>query len=123
MAASQNSCPSGIPSAIPPAKRRVWTRPEEEALIDALKELVANGWKVDNGFRPGYLLQLEVAIAKKFPHARLSGAKHINSKLTVWKKTYGQVSGICGTSGFGFNSEINMVKVPSDAVWDDYVRV
>lgn len=120
---SQASCPSSLPANRPPTTRRVWTKHEEEALIHALKELVVNGWRADNAFRPGYLNQLEVAIAKKFPNARLTGQRHINSKLTVWKKAYGQVSGMVGTSGFGFDSELNMVTVESDDVWDNYVKV
>ncbi|KAL8469252.1 hypothetical protein ACS0TY_032178 [Phlomoides rotata] len=39
--------------------RRVWTMRVERAPICALKELVAKGWKSDNGFRTGYLNKLE----------------------------------------------------------------
>lgn len=118
----QNSNYAMPPSKKPHVTRRVWTRPEEEVLIDALKELVNNGWRTDNAFRPGYLGQLETAMLMKFPHTDISGHKHINSKLTVWKKVYGQLSGICGTSGFSFNETTNMIEIEGD-VWDTYVRV
>lgn len=44
--------------------RRVWTRIEELALLNALKELKGRGWKVDNAFKDGCLLQLEGLIRK-----------------------------------------------------------
>ncbi|KAG6429775.1 hypothetical protein SASPL_107828 [Salvia splendens] len=39
--------------------RRSWSDREEAVLISALKELVALGWKSDNGFRGGYLNKIE----------------------------------------------------------------
>ncbi|KAG8368996.1 hypothetical protein BUALT_Bualt15G0104300 [Buddleja alternifolia] len=51
--------------------RRSWTRPEEEELLIALKEIVAAGWKSDNGFRTGYLRELEQAMIKTFPGTNL----------------------------------------------------
>lgn len=39
--------------------RRVWTPKEEETLVAAMKEIIAQGWKSDNGFRAGYLNKLE----------------------------------------------------------------
>ncbi|KAL8519380.1 hypothetical protein ACS0TY_010352 [Phlomoides rotata] len=35
--------------------RRAWTSSEEKVLIGLMKELVANGWKMENGFKPGSL--------------------------------------------------------------------
>lgn len=39
--------------------RRMWTPREEEILAETLLELVARGWKADNGFRAGYLTKIE----------------------------------------------------------------
>lgn len=41
-------------SVKPERTRRSWTKREEEVLIIALHDIVAGGWKADNGFRPGH---------------------------------------------------------------------
>lgn len=69
--------------------RRSWTNREEAVLIMALKDLVSNGWKSDNGFRTGYLNKLEESLKKAFPNTDLQKDPHIISKLTTWRKTYG----------------------------------
>ncbi|KAG6385343.1 hypothetical protein SASPL_154176 [Salvia splendens] len=56
--------------------RRSWSFREEEILMYALKELVALGWKFDNGFRLGYLSRIEEAIKKEFLHSDLKGNPH-----------------------------------------------
>ncbi|KAG8373000.1 hypothetical protein BUALT_Bualt12G0125500 [Buddleja alternifolia] len=33
--------------------RRMWTKPEEDVLGQSLKEIIATGWKADNGFSNG----------------------------------------------------------------------
>ncbi|KAL8542803.1 hypothetical protein ACS0TY_003619 [Phlomoides rotata] len=47
--------------------RRVWTQLKEEALIKCLKEIIPQGWKADNGFKVGYLRELEKEMIKIFP--------------------------------------------------------
>ncbi|KAL8513270.1 hypothetical protein ACS0TY_019465 [Phlomoides rotata] len=42
--------------------RRAWTPVEEDVLVGLMKDLVAKGWKTENGFKPGYLLKLEAGI-------------------------------------------------------------
>lgn len=42
-----------------PKSRRPWLADEEEILLACLGELVATGWKSDNGFRAGYINKLE----------------------------------------------------------------
>ncbi|XP_057787492.1 uncharacterized protein LOC131004757 [Salvia miltiorrhiza] len=83
--------------------RRSWSAREEEVLLAALKELVAQGWKSDNGFRAGYLNKLEEAMKKEYPTTDLKGMPHINSKITIWKKNYSSLSYMLGKSGIGFN--------------------
>lgn len=68
--------------------RRVWSAREEQVLISALKDLVSNGWKNDNGFRTMYLIKLEEALKKVYPHTNLQVNPNITSKLTTWKKAY-----------------------------------
>ncbi|KZV29234.1 hypothetical protein F511_22399 [Dorcoceras hygrometricum] len=72
--------------------RRSWTAREEDVLIAALKDVVTKGWKSENGFRSGYLTLLESAMHVSLPRTDLRGNPHINSKVHVWKKTYGGLS-------------------------------
>ncbi|XP_057801016.1 uncharacterized protein LOC131016339 isoform X2 [Salvia miltiorrhiza] len=83
--------------------RRSWSLKEEETLISSLKELVANGWKSDNGFRGGYLNKLEESMRRAFLGTDLKGNPHINSKICAWKKNYNSLSLMMGISGAGFN--------------------
>ena len=46
--------------------RRLWSHREEEILAANLVELVAQGWKSDNGFRTGYLRRCEDSTCKNF---------------------------------------------------------
>ncbi|KAL0295401.1 UNVERIFIED_CONTAM: hypothetical protein Sangu_2510200 [Sesamum angustifolium] len=66
--------------------RRTWTLREEEALVNALRTIVTTGWKCENGFRCGYLSQLETLMCKQFRNSDLRVEPHINSKIHVWKK-------------------------------------
>ncbi|XP_057798099.1 uncharacterized protein LOC131014226 isoform X2 [Salvia miltiorrhiza] len=104
-------------------KRRSWSTREEEVLIAALKELVAQGWKSDNGFRAGYLSKLEEAMRKDFPTTDLKGMPHINSKVTTWKKTYYSLWNILKTSGVGFNVDGKHMIDCDDEQWENFVRV
>ncbi|KAG8368785.1 hypothetical protein BUALT_Bualt15G0082900 [Buddleja alternifolia] len=61
--------------------RRMWTRPEENALVQELKEILTSGWKTDNGFHVGYLNVLQDKIMKVFPTTDLRAQPHISSKM------------------------------------------
>lgn len=103
--------------------RRSWTDKEEETLILALKELVANGWKSDNGFRANYVNRLEDALLKAVPTTDLRANPHINSKLHSWKKCYYSLSGILSRSGVGFNLAGNHMIECEDDQWDQIIKV
>lgn len=60
--------------------RRVWTNREEAVLITALKDLVSNGWKSDNGFRTGYFIKLEESLKQAFPNCGLDCKPKYNFK-------------------------------------------
>ncbi|KAL0430523.1 UNVERIFIED_CONTAM: hypothetical protein Sradi_0678300 [Sesamum radiatum] len=47
--------------------RRTWTQREEKALVNALRTICCTGWRCENGFRAGYLNQLEALLLKQFP--------------------------------------------------------
>ncbi|KAL2243988.1 UNVERIFIED_CONTAM: hypothetical protein Sindi_0516800 [Sesamum indicum] len=70
-----------------PQHRRMWTTLEEECLVAGLRNLLVTGWKCENGFRNGYLSQLEAYIARSFPNADIKADPHITSKLHVWKSS------------------------------------
>ncbi|KAL3825106.1 hypothetical protein ACJIZ3_021135 [Penstemon smallii] len=102
--------------------RRVWSRGEEDALILSLKELVTNGWKADNAFKSGYVVALEKMLKVRCPGSSSIVSRHINSKLTVWKKRYAVLCGILNTSGIGWNEKEKKIQVDGDDVWDNYVK-
>ncbi|KAG6400215.1 hypothetical protein SASPL_137040 [Salvia splendens] len=83
--------------------RRMWVVREEEILVSSLLELVARGWKSDNGFRAGYQQKVEDDIRKEFPNSDIKGNPHISSKITAWKKNYNSLRDILSRSGVGFN--------------------
>ncbi|XP_057771188.1 uncharacterized protein LOC130990999 [Salvia miltiorrhiza] len=102
--------------------RRTWAIKEEETLLSSLKELVAQGWKSDNGFRGGYLHKLEEAMRRVYPGTDLKGVPHINSKLSAWKKNYNSLLGILRVTGAGFNVHGNHMVDVTDEQWADIMK-
>ncbi|KAL8548316.1 hypothetical protein ACS0TY_007588 [Phlomoides rotata] len=47
--------------------RRSWTKPEEDALIHCLLDIVTEGWKANNGFKAGFQRELEKGMKKLLP--------------------------------------------------------
>ncbi|PIN11254.1 hypothetical protein CDL12_16146 [Handroanthus impetiginosus] len=101
------------------SKRRIWTVKEEEALIVALQDAVAAGWKCENGFRTGYLGILERHMLTTFPGTDIRADPHIHSKIHVWKKNHASLLSMMSRSGFGWNESTNMIIV-EDSIWDNY---
>lgn len=106
-----------------PKLRRAWQLREEEVLLDCLKELVATGWKSDNGFRAGYMNKLEELMRAHFPTANIRANPHIVSKLTGWKKNYGSLCSILGRSGVGFNLYGDYTVDAADEQWEQICNV
>ncbi|PIN27058.1 hypothetical protein CDL12_00176 [Handroanthus impetiginosus] len=105
--------------------RHFWTPQEEAELIEALKSLHACGWKCNKSFKGGYMVRLEKIMAEKFPGCGIL-SKHIKSKLQVWKKDYGHILEILGSSGSAgpsINPNTHMIVVDSKLVWFDYIKV
>ncbi|KAL8535928.1 hypothetical protein ACS0TY_011541 [Phlomoides rotata] len=94
--------------------RRVWAFQEEHALVNRLKELVARGYKVDNGFKAGYVGFLESWLMNAFPGTDLKGDLHINSKIHVWKKHFGSLSSMFLDSGIGLHNISYMIDAHKD---------
>ncbi|KAL0387519.1 UNVERIFIED_CONTAM: hypothetical protein Sradi_2633700 [Sesamum radiatum] len=103
--------------------RRTWTIMEEEVLINAMKSHIVGGWKCDNGFRNGYLAQLEAHMQRSFPHSSIKAEPHITSKLHVWKKQYSTLVTILRKSGLGWDDSRCMVTVEDNTAWDEYVKI
>ncbi|KAG6415897.1 hypothetical protein SASPL_123316 [Salvia splendens] len=100
--------PSDGNTGAPPRKfrkgdrsRRMWTVREEKILDASMLELLARGWKSDNGFRAGYLGKIEDSLRKEFPNTDLKGTSHITSKITAWKRSYTSLTKILARSGMG----------------------
>ncbi|CAA0805971.1 Unknown protein [Striga hermonthica] len=103
-------------------QRRVWNEDEDRALIVGLRDLVARGWKCDNGFRNGYAIILEQHMHHMFPGTTIRAEPHITSKISVWKKNYGSLSEMLSTSGFGWSETGNFITVREEQIWKDYVK-
>ncbi|KAL0441050.1 UNVERIFIED_CONTAM: hypothetical protein Sradi_0043900 [Sesamum radiatum] len=103
--------------------RRTWTQREEEVLVNALRTIVTTGWKCENGFRAGYLNQLEAIMCKQLPNTDIRAEPHINSKIHVWKRHYGTLMCMMGNSGFGWDDNRSMITVDSQDVWDEYCKI
>ncbi|KAF3443069.1 hypothetical protein FNV43_RR16990 [Rhamnella rubrinervis] len=98
--------------------RRVWTREEEETLLDILDDVVARGQCCDMGsFKVGTMTMIERSLAQKCPESGLKINPHIESKLKKWKKQYGIIYDILSKSGFGWNDTLKCVEVDSNEAW------
>ncbi|KAG6383868.1 hypothetical protein SASPL_156363 [Salvia splendens] len=84
--------------------RRIWSAREEEILMATLKELAANGWKSDNGFRNGYLVRAREAIKSEFPNTDILPHPHL-LKDYYWKRNYRSLKTMLNYNGIGFNSD------------------
>ncbi|KAG6408083.1 hypothetical protein SASPL_131086 [Salvia splendens] len=102
--------------------RRSWSAREEEVLMWTLKDLVARGWKNDNGFRSGYLTRIEEVLNREFPKSGIKGTPHVNSKICQWKKSYNSLGLILGRSGVGFNVNEDYKIDCDDDQWSQIVK-
>ncbi|KAG6390972.1 hypothetical protein SASPL_148718 [Salvia splendens] len=59
----------------------MWTTREEDILAYSLLELVAKGWKSDNGFRAGYLGRIKEHLREEFPKTDLKGTPTLPQRL------------------------------------------
>uniref|UniRef100_A0A5B6Z0W6 Myb/SANT-like domain-containing protein n=1 Tax=Davidia involucrata TaxID=16924 RepID=A0A5B6Z0W6_DAVIN len=104
--------------------RRLWSKEEEEALLEGFHEICAHGWKLDNGnFRVGYISILENHMTETFPGTNLRGYPHIEFKIKNWKKSYNSISSCLATSGFTWNDIHKYVEIENDDIWTNYVQV
>lgn len=116
---------SGGPSEVvkPERTRRSWSKREEEVMIMALHDIVAGGWKADNGFRPGHSKMIYNVLKREIPNTELKVSPHINSKISTWKRDYHSLSLILDRSGIGFNSDGGHRIECNDDQWAQIVKV
>ncbi|KAL8501033.1 hypothetical protein ACS0TY_020564 [Phlomoides rotata] len=102
--------------------RCAWTPIEETVLVGLMKDLVAKGWKTENGFKSGYLLKLEAGMVKMLPEMDIRANPHITSRLTIWKKIHGSLQTMLkSNSGIGFNATTGLLLC-HDECWDHIVK-
>ncbi|KAL8469879.1 hypothetical protein ACS0TY_032662 [Phlomoides rotata] len=89
--------------------RRSWSVREEQVLSEAMKKIVLEGWKTENGF-------------KVFPNTDLKPEPHINSRITVWKRNYHSLFEILKNTGVGLDSTTKMIEA-TDEQWDAFMKV
>lgn len=99
-----------------------WTRQEDKVLIDISLELVNNGWKADNGFKSGYLGQMQKMMAERIKDCKIRGDPHIKSRLRTYKKEYREVRLMKATSGFGWDDTTKTISCEDD-IWNTWVKV
>lgn len=99
----------------------MWVQREEEIMAATLLDLVARGWKSDNGFRAGYQQRIEESIRNEFPNSDIKGNPHVTSRLSAWKKSYTSLRGILERSGVGFTPDY-MIDCDDDQ-WEQICQV
>jgi hypothetical protein len=53
-------------------------------------------WKAENGFKSGYLLELERMMLEKIPGCKLRVQPHIENRYRLLKKQYGVIADMLG---------------------------
>ncbi|KAL9457839.1 hypothetical protein AB3S75_006812 [Citrus x aurantiifolia] len=103
--------------------RRAWTKDEEEAMLNILDVVVANGGRADNGtFKSGSYKYIENELEKLLPGSGLKAYLHIKFKIRIWKKSYAVIFDILNTSSFGWNDVRKCVVVDSEEIWRSFVE-
>ncbi|KAH9722638.1 DDE Tnp4 domain-containing protein [Citrus sinensis] len=103
--------------------RRAWTKDKEEAMLNILDAVVANGGRADNDtFKSRSYKYIENELEKLLPGSGLKVYPHIDSKIRIWRKSYGVIFDMLNTSGFGWNEARKCVVVDSDEVWRSYME-
>ncbi|KAL8464176.1 hypothetical protein ACS0TY_033917 [Phlomoides rotata] len=102
--------------------RRSWSVREEQVLAESMKKIVLEGWKIENGFKIGYLNQLSMYMKQVFPNTDLKPEPHINSRITVWKRNYHSLFEILKNTGVGLDSTTKMIEA-TDEQWDAFMKV
>ncbi|KAG8383971.1 hypothetical protein BUALT_Bualt04G0069300 [Buddleja alternifolia] len=105
--------------------KRKWKYEEDAKLIEALLDMANLGtYKVENGFKPGYLNYVEEKMQVSLPNSRLKAKPHIESRIKTIKKDFTIVYDMLNspnTSGFGWDP-IKKCITAEKSVWDAYLQ-
>lgn len=102
-----------------------WSAQEDEHLVHCLLRMIHEGsWKAENGFRTGYLTQLEKWMHERIPNCELKANPHIESRLKTWKRQFHAISEMLGpkASGFGWNDKDKCIVCEKE-IYDNWVKV
>ncbi|RXI01017.1 hypothetical protein DVH24_001251 [Malus domestica] len=85
-------------------QKHYWTTTKDTILIESLLELHSDQtWRVDTGFKNGYLGKIETIMEAKFPGCRLKASPHIESRIKTLKAKYFALIELLALSGFEWN--------------------
>ncbi|KAH7691695.1 Myb/SANT-like domain-containing protein [Dioscorea alata] len=98
-----------------------WTPTEDKILIECCLELVNQGWRANNGFKPGYLSQLQKWMAEKIPNCKIMGNPHMNSRMRTFKAQFRELKEIRSQSRFGWD-KVNKCITCEDYVWYSWLK-
>lgn len=79
-------------------------------------------WRAENGFKNGYLYQLEKMIKSKFPHITLKIVSKIESRVKLFQTKTIVIADILCISGFVWNNEHKTTECEKNT-YDEYVKV
>ncbi|KAL8503157.1 hypothetical protein ACS0TY_022049 [Phlomoides rotata] len=94
---------------------------EEQVLSEAMKKIVLEWWKAENGFKIGYLNLLSTYMKQVFPNTNLKPGPHINSCITVWKRNYHSLFEILKNTRVSLDSITKMIEA-TDEQWDAFMK-
>lgn len=105
-----------------------WVENEDDKLVECMLDILNTTgtlYRADNGFKPGFYLAIEKALAEKLPAAGIKAKPHIESRLktlkTEWAVVYDMLHGK-DSSGFGWDAENHVLEASKD-VWIPYLKV
>ncbi|KAM7497880.1 hypothetical protein LguiA_022294 [Lonicera macranthoides] len=88
-----------------------WTLDQDTKLVECLQELTIGGyWKVDTGFRTGYLQEVEKMLEEKLPGCCLKASPNIESRVKTLKRQTMAIAQMLTQSGFTWDDEGCQVK-------------
>ncbi|KAK4428746.1 hypothetical protein Salat_1174500, partial [Sesamum alatum] len=105
--------------------KRKWKYEEDAKLFEALLDMVNVGaYKAENGFRPGYLNNVEEIMQVSLPNSGLKAKPHTESRIKILQRDFNIVYDMLNgpnTSGFSF-VPIKKCVMAEKAVWEAYLQ-
>ncbi|KAL6174633.1 hypothetical protein ACLB2K_051279 [Fragaria x ananassa] len=91
--------------------KRFWTTKEDFALVESLQGMYCDTkWRCENGFKNGYLTQVEAIVEAKMPGCGIQASPHIESRIKTLKKQYYALAEMLSQSGFGWNDDEMIIE-------------